>query len=371
MEFENLKIQIDGEEADDLYPDLLGLEVELDDDLANMFRIHVSLLHQTDGTWKHIDDERLSVWRKVTIIAGFENDMEELISGYITHVKPVFNPNPSQCSLEIWGMDGSILMDREEKLKEWPNKKDSDIASELFRLYGFKPKVENTEIVHDETVSTIIQRETDMQFLRRLALRNGFECYVEGTKGYFQKAKLELKPQPLLSVHFGGETNVNYFSIHVDALIPAHVSMFQVDRTDKEVLDVAIEKSVQTKLGNTGANGLIPSGINAGKVYIGMNTVTGHLEMNSLCEELFHKSEWFVTAEGEIPANLYRHILKPRGTVIIKGVGETHSGLYYVTHVTHFFNPAGYTQFFRVKRNAIMPTGTENYSSSGINGGLI
>ena len=80
-------------------------------------------------------------------------------------------------------MDGSVLMDREEKLKDWPNKKDSDIAAEIFNLHGFTPEVEDTEVIHDEAVSTVIQRETDIQFLNRLALRNGFECYVEGTTG--------------------------------------------------------------------------------------------------------------------------------------------------------------------------------------------
>ena len=37
----------------------------------------------------------------------------------------------------------------------------------------------------------------------------------------------------------------------------------------------------------------------------------------------------------------------------IKGVGETYSGIYYVTHVTHVFTADGYTQRFSVKRNAL------------------
>jgi hypothetical protein len=58
-------------------------------------------------------------------------------------------------------------------------------------------------------------------------------------------------------------------------------------------------------------------------------------------------------------------VLRPRRPVTIKGVGETHSGVYYVTHVTHTFTRDGYTQFFRVKRNGLMPTGTEDFSASG------
>jgi hypothetical protein len=54
--------------------------------------------------------------------------------------------------------------------------------------------------------------------------------------------------------------------------------------------------------------------------------------------------------------------------VTIKGIGETYSGVYYVSHVTHSFTPDGYTQSFQVKRNAIHTTGAEDFSNGG--GGL-
>ena len=131
-----------------------------------------------------------TIWKPLVITAGLESDTQQLLTGYITHVRPVFGAGLDQCRLEIWGMDASVLMDREEKLKDWPNKKDSDIATEIFSAYGLTPEVDDTELVHDEQVSTIIQRETDMQFLKRLALRNGFECYVDGDTGYFRRRTL-------------------------------------------------------------------------------------------------------------------------------------------------------------------------------------
>ena len=39
----------------------------------------------------------------------------------------------------------------------------------MFQTHGLTPKVEDTDVVHDEEVSTIIQRETDIRFLKRLA----------------------------------------------------------------------------------------------------------------------------------------------------------------------------------------------------------
>ncbi len=285
--------------------------------------------------------------------------------GYITHVKPYFDPDPTQCHLEIWGMDGSVLMDREEKLKAWPNKKDSDIAAEIFRLYGFSPQVKDTQVIHDEAVSTIIQRETDMQFLKRLALRNGFECYVEGDTGYFGPPQVDTPPQPVLAVHFGNETSVERFSIDIDALTPAGVTMFQIDRLNKEVLEATVQGGEQKALGKTDALGLLATGMDPGQVFLGKNAATGNPEMTALCQGLYHQAAWFVTGEGEVVANKYGHVLRPRRTVTIKGLGETHSGEYYVTHVTHAFTREGYTQAFRVKRNGLYLTGSEVFSGSG------
>jgi len=361
MEFESFYIEIEGEEVSDIYPDLVSLEVELDDQLAGMFRIRLPLKQQ-DDTWTYLDDEQFRVWKKVSIGAGFDGDTEELIVGRITHVKPIFDPDLTRCYLDIWGMDESVLMDREEKLKDWPNKKDSDIAKEVFGLYGFSTSnVEDTVVVHEEAVSTIIQRETDMQFVKRLALRNGFECYIEGKAAYFGKPRLDDTPQPVLACHFGKDTNLTRFSIEVNSLTPANVAMFQLDRLEKTVVNSAVEASQQTTLGKTDAGGFLGTGVPTPKTYVAMNVVTGKSEMDVLCQGFFHEAEWFVSGEGEIAGNLYGHALKARSTVTIKGVGETYSGVYYVAHVTHSFTPDGYVQYFKVKRNALMPTGGENF----------
>jgi hypothetical protein len=326
--------------------------------------LRIALLQQPDGTWSYLDDQRFQIWKRVAISAGFESGTEMLFTGYITQVKPGFDTDMTQCTLEIWGMDNSVLMDREEKLKDWPNKKDSDIAAEVFNQYGFTPDVEDTQVIHDEAVSTVIQRETDIQFLKRLALRNGFECYVEGSTGYFKSPQINADPQPVLAVHFGDDTNVISFSIEVNALIPANVAISQIDRSNKEILNATAESSEQELLGGTDISALLGAGMNPAQSFIGMNVATGIPEMTALCQGLFHHVEWFVTGEGEVNANKYGQVLQPRRTVTIKGVGEMHSGVYYVSHVTHSFIGDGYTQSFKVKRNALMPTGSEDFSGN-------
>jgi phage protein D len=373
MAGETFVIEIDGEEiSEELYCDLVSLEVELDDELASMFRLKFIIMLQPDGTWTYLDDERFQLWKEVTISAGFESGTEELMVGYITHLKPNFDPDETQCTLEIWGMDGSVLMDRVEKLKDWPNKKDSDIAAELFGLYGLTPEVEDTTVIHDEAISTIIQRETDIQFLQRLALRNGYDCYVAGRTGYFRPPQVDETPQPILAVHFGEETNVINLSLEMNALTPVDVTMFQIDRLNKEVLEATAESSRQTALGSNNANSLLTAGMDPAQLFVGKNAATGLPEMNALCQGLYHEADWFVSGEGEIIGNKYQHVLLPRHTVTIKGIAEIYSGVYYVSHVTHSFSGSGYTQTFRVRRNGINPTGDENFTGgNGLLGGLL
>ena len=79
-------------------------------------------------------------------------------------------------------MDPTVLMHLDEKVKSWPNMKDSDVASSIFSdsAYGFTPgrRVDRSGRAQ-ENDHTLIQRGTDIQFLQQLADRNGFECFVE------------------------------------------------------------------------------------------------------------------------------------------------------------------------------------------------
>jgi hypothetical protein len=352
MEHEHFVINIDGAEADDLYPHLISLEVELDEELVAMARVQLALASSPDGAWPLIDDPRLRPWRNVTVTAGFDGSQETLFEGFIASVRPAFDPDLTHCTLELWAYDRGALMDRAEQLRAWPDKKDSDIAAAIFAEYGLTAAVDDTETVHDATVSTIVQRETDLMFLRRLAQRNGFECYVEGARGYFQAPRLGEPPQPDLAVHFGPDTNVGRLDLEVEALLPTSVAGYQVDRVSKAIFGAEVTVGRQPLLGRSGP----PAGPATGGpplVVLGQVPVTGLPELLALGESLYHQGAWFVRGEGELLGNCYHHVLRPRRTVELKGVGEQLSGRYYVAHVTHRFVAGGYMQRFRLRRNAV------------------
>jgi hypothetical protein len=371
MANESIMLEIDGDEAEDLYDDIVALEVELSDELPATFRLCLALAKEPgEGAWSYQDEPQFRIWKPVRVAIGFaDSGPEELIQGFITRVEPHYTADEGESLLEVTGADASILMDRAERLKDWPNKKDSDIAREICGFYPFATDIQETEVVHEEAVSTVIQRETDLQFLNRLALRNGFEFYVEGTTARF-RAPAESPPQPLLAAHFGEETNLRCFNAAVDALRPTRVRMIQVDRLDKQVRSAGADSLEDEPMGELDADALLPEGP-AGDptVFVANNAVTGVPEMEALCRRLHAEGASFVTGEGDIDAAAYGHVLKPRGRVTIKGVGESYSGVYYVSFVRHTVTRDGYTQSFRARRDALMPAGDEDFSGNG--GGLL
>jgi len=372
VEHDHLVVEIGGTEIPELYDDLITLEVELDDALAGMVRMTLAMLPDAVGVWPYLDDGRIALWARMVVTAGFQSDAPTLFTGFVTHLRPEYGSEPDQCRLHVWAMDASVLMDRAEKLKDWPNKKDSDIARETFAAYGLDAEIVDTEVVHDEDVSTIIQRETDFRFLRRLALRNGFECFVDGDRGYFRPPTLSARPQPVLSVQFGDDTDVHRFSLEVNALTTVDVAMVQVDRVDGSVLTTLVDAATQNAFGTSVAGDSAPPNAPAGLLHVSGAVTTGDAEMSALCRGLRGVGEWFVTGQGEITANAYGSVLIPRAPVTIKGIGELCSGVYVVTHVTHRFTEDGYEQQFRVKRNALRPTGTEDFDDAASGpGGLV
>ena len=360
------KILIDGQPALDLFASLIELVVEDDQHLASVVRIKLAISRLSEGTWSLLDDERLKLWNPLAIKVQLGDAEVELFSGYITQLNPHVMIDLNSCCLEVIAMDGSCLMSVEEKLKAWPEKSDSDIAREIFESYGLTAEVDGVDVVHAEAVSTILQRETDIRFLKRLARRNGFECFVQGDTGYFRGPALDEDPQPVLNAHFGDSTNLITFRAKLNALRPTTVEMRQYDIAAKEILSASAATGEQRQLGRDAAIALaVPDG-HTPKLFVRHAVATSQAEMQNLCRALFDEAEWLIEGRGEIDTVRYGSALKTRQLVPIRGVGETFSGLYYVTNVKHVFTAARYVQHFTAKRNAMVQMGAADFGGGGL-----
>ena len=102
-----------------------------------------------------------------------------VINGFVTDHHVTYADEPGGSSLEVTALDATHVMNMIEKVMPWPNMPDAAIASAIFGQHALIPQVDPTSPVLDRARGQTIQRGTDIRFLRRLARRNGFDCYVQ------------------------------------------------------------------------------------------------------------------------------------------------------------------------------------------------
>src|SRR5262249_4858091 len=170
---------------------------------------------------------------------------------------------PGDSYLELGALDTSVLMSLEEKIATWPNLADSDIVQQIVSAYGVRVEVDPTPTVHQENDTTVVQRGTDVQFVRALAQRNGLEFYFETDResddvvGYCRAPQLDGTPQPDLAIQFGEESNLRSFSARVSGQRPLNVKTEQIDVRANGVNQAEAGDTRLTKLGDKDLNALV------------------------------------------------------------------------------------------------------------------
>jgi phage protein D len=277
---------------------------------------------------------------------------------------------------EVRGLDASVLMTLEEKIVAWPNLSDGDIATQILSGYGLVPDVTSTNPVHQDTDITVMQRGTDLQFLRSLARRHGFEVGVERdfvsgvVTGYFREPNLAGNPQKTLAVAFGEQSSLSSFEVSVDSLRPLAAEADQIDVKGKAVgtgtatgLQLAAigDRDLAALAGDTAA-GLVSPKDTVGKVWLAADPTSDATELAGLAQAVCDEAGWLATARGDIRSDVYGTVLRANRLVLVRGAGSRYSGAYYVTSVTHRLAAAGeYEQHFEARRNALGLSGGEDF----------
>lgn len=358
---EVVRVSIDGKPQDDLVPDIIELDVEEDVDVADVFALRVAVTPRPNGTWTYVDDDdRFAIWRRVTVEAGYPDATETIIDGYVTQIE-LFLSGQKEPYLEISGMDATALMDLEDKQAAWPDKRDHEIAQEIFDGYGLSYEVEDTIALHAEAASTVLQAETDIRFLRRLAARNGFECHVKGATGSFRSPNLVDPPQRMLVLASGTEANLVDLHVRVDGRPATAPEIRRIDPAGKQEEIKRLADTPRRKLGRS-TLATLRSNLPHGRQLLRYHVPASPTEMESRLRGAYEPASQFVNVQGEIDSRAYQAVLRAGRLVTVKGAGESYSGLYYVSRVRHAFTADGYTQNFRAHRNGLGLTGQEQFA---------
>jgi hypothetical protein len=293
-----------------------------------------------------------------------------VINGYVTGQRASWKEG-GKSAHHIHGTDITGVMNLQEKVQPWPNMPDSVVAASIFGSYAVIPEITPTPPRQVEPLGTPVQRGTDIRHLRRMARRNGFDCYVlpeplTGVDtGYFGPPVLVGMPQAVLNVNMGPATNVSDVSIHYDMAKPTTALSANIDTTSKAPQPALAPVSTLLPMGIEPAQlRAIAGAAVAGAVPMVMPTDTGNVltaEAQPGLQGVVDRSSFAVGLEAT--GGLDLGVLRPGGLVALRGVGRLFNGLYQVTRNRLTISEGRFEQRFTARRNAVTMTGAEPYVS--------
>ncbi|HEV2387305.1 MAG TPA: hypothetical protein VGS20_08625 [Candidatus Acidoferrales bacterium] len=363
---------------------LQKVEVESSTEVASVFRLRFRISQTQLSDWDLLQLQyQESLFRPLTPVqirvkVGISLPMA-LINGYVTSQQVNYDDQAGGSVLEVTGMDATMLMNLEEKVMAWPAMPDSVIAAAIFGQYTIVPSVSPTMAMLVEPEGTTTQRGTDIRFLRRLAQRNGFDCYVQPDPitgldtGHFEPPmNLPAPPAAVLNVKMGAETNVTDFKIRYDMARPTTALGAGLDvKTRAPFAFPALVPATPPPAG-----GLYPLGTPMGVENSVLRAVAGAHPppmvlpaetgqfmppgLISATQAIVNRSSWALVAEGAIGPDVA--VLHPGGTVNVRGAGMFFNGSYFLSRISHSIDNCGsYVQKFEARRNAALMTGAELY----------
>ena len=171
-----ISIAVDGS-ADAELAEAIRVEVQERMGETTTYRLHYALdIEESDLPL--LTDGRLDPGSELSILVPVAGRDECLVKGPVHGQRIALEHGGAGSTLEVRGSDVTVTMDREARSAVWADLTDSDAVSRILDTYGCTPDVETTSAGHPEDQHALVQRATDLQFLRRLARRNGFLFWV-------------------------------------------------------------------------------------------------------------------------------------------------------------------------------------------------
>jgi phage protein D len=373
----SFQLLMDGTAADDaFYLSLSSLEVEENIDLPGAIQLNLSVSNSDEGDLTFVNDSRLKPFANLAVVVTPEGQSGQCIfDGYVLSHKLHLETGTTASTLQVWGQDASWLMNLEEKVKEWVDVTDADVAGSIFGDYGITPSSDNSSEdspSHTESGHSLMQRSSDIQFLRSLARRNGKLCWVACTEqagqrtGYFIKPNLDGEPVATINLNDPEAPTVAALDFEWDVTRPSAVKARQALFNDSSPDGVSSDTS------DSGLTLLDERGLSAfaGREMTVLLTapVDDGGELTQRAQSVLREAGWFARCEGEVDAASLNSVLRVGALVTVNAAGSLHSGKYFVWSVRHSISTDTHKMRFVLVRNAVGP---EPSGGGGPLGGLL
>ncbi|MEA2560676.1 MAG: hypothetical protein QOH06_2180 [Acidobacteriota bacterium] len=341
------------------------IEVETSTEQASAFRLQFDLSKTPAGDWDLLKIDLFRPQTPVGIGISLGKRPEMLINGYVQEARIDSRTEPGRATLEVVGFDAtSALMNLGSQDKPWPNQSDSIIATQIFADYKMVPVVEPTPSARTVQQVTTVQGVSDIRFLKLLARRNSYECYVQPGPiqgkdlGHFHPSRLTSPSQAVLSVNFGTATNMEGFHVRDAGTQATSTRSAFIDPITKAIQKVPVQAATERPMGREPALGRVRSRPVARLTGTHSANVG---ELMSRSRAVVNESSRALRGSGTVDGLKLGRVLRPGLPVLVRGAGREHSGLYYVTQIRHEISDQGHSQIFEAWRNSVGLTGTEAF----------
>jgi len=249
-------------------------------------------------------------------------------------------------------MDLSITMDRENKAAVHSNMNDSTAVTALLASYALVPDVTLTSTLHTDLKHSLVQRETDLRFIRRLARRNGFWFWLSDeapgvTIAHFKAPPVGDEPTQELRINVSN-SNIDALSIYWNTEYPVSSSLKQLDLNSLSDIDGSSERSTISGLASQSLGDIV-SGTRQLHLAVPSDD-SGDLTQRGNAALMDYG--WFVSAQVTVKYSVLNDVIRAHTVVNIVGAGSRHSGKYLVSRVVHSINEEDHVMTVDLIRNA-------------------
>ena len=354
-----------------LYSEISVLEVEEHAELPGALQFELPV-DASNNDLSHVGDDLVQPYANLAVVVSCDGQPDQCIfDGYVLSNKLHIENGITKSKLVVWAQDDSWQMNQAENVKEWSGMTDGQVANAIFGTYGFTPADANTDddsVTHVDTGHTLMQRATDIQFLRMLARRSGKLCRVACTDtpgqatGYFITP--DLTPDPAVTLTITGDTpTVSALDFEWDVARPTEVTGRQATFDSGAPQDGVVGDATDPGLPPLDARDL-PTFASQPMTALLTTTVDDAGELLVRATSVVREGSFFVRCTGEVDVSQINAVLRVGTVVQINGAGSMFSGKYFVWSVRHSIKIDSLKMSFVFVKNSI------GAAPSGGGGGL-
>lgn len=304
-----------------------------------------------DGDLPQLKEPRIGPGSRLAVMVPLESSVECLVQGPVFSQQIYLKHGGEGSWVDVKGADTSIVMDREFKSQVWTNVSDGEAAMAVMASYALIPDVTTTAARHLDLKHSLIQRSTDLHFVRKLARRNGCHFWITADAlgietAHFQRPNLLGLPAVGLVIN-RDNFNIDELNIYWDVERPTTATGTQLDLSTKSSLTGTVPVSPQQSLGAMNLQA-ITQDVRSTHVSSPVDDV-GDLRARS--EGAVLEADWFIRAACQTSLHSLGKVVRAHTLAQVIGAGSRHSGNYLVAGVRHRIDATAHTMEVELIRN--------------------